>query len=247
MIKAIIIEDEAPSRQLLQQMLAENFTDIVLLACCKNVEEGKAAIELHHPDLVFTDIELEKQSVFEMLEQLEKIDFAVVFTTAYQEYAIQAIKFSALDYLLKPFSVAKLAKSITRYKENLHKRRTDEQWMALFNNLKKNSKKIVLHTSKGIKLIGIKEILRCKGDENATFFYLVDKTEIWVSETLKTFEDMLNDYGFMRVHKSHLVNLQHVVNYGRGGEGGILTLSNGLEVDVARRKKDEFIKRLENL
>jgi two-component system LytT family response regulator len=149
MIKTIIIEDEAHSRDILSNMLQQHFKNVEVLAVCKNTEEGKIAIESLHPDLVLTDIELEKNAAFDMLQELSKIDFEVIFTTAHERYALQAIKFSALDYLLKPFSLEDLSTAIKRYEEKKDKQQSAGQFNTLFYNLKhiqKDAKKIALPT-----------------------------------------------------------------------------------------------------
>ncbi len=246
MIKAIIIEDEQHSRELLQTMLHKHFSNIIVLAACINAAEGKTAIEHLHPDLVFTDIELEQTPVFEMLHQLNEIDFEVIFITAYEQYAIQAIKFSALDYLLKPFSLEDLSAAIKRYEQKKDKQQSADQFNTLFHNLKhieKDAKKIALPTTNGLTIVPLKEIIRCEARMNYTNFFLITKHKMMVSKTLKEFEELLNDYDFIRVHNSHLINLHHIKSYTKG-EGGTVTMSDGSEVDVSRRKKEEFLKRL---
>jgi len=249
MIKAIILEDEQHSRQMLYEMLTDHFKNITVLAVCENGEEAKLAIEEHRPDLVFSDIELEKDSAFDMLQQLDTIDFEVIFTTAYEKYALQAIKFSALDYLIKPFGINELTHAIRHYQIKLNKSRPDRQFEVLFHNLKgiqKDSKKIALPTLNGLRVVSLKEIIRCQADANYTTFFFAIEKKIVVARTLKEFEDLFSDYDFIRVHNSHLINLHHVVKYTRG-EGGVVTMSDGAEVDVSRRKKEEFLQRLVQL
>lgn len=246
MIKTIIIEDEAHSRDILSNMLQQHFKNVEVLAVCKNTEEGKIAIENLHPDLVLTDIELEKNAAFDMLQELSKIDFEVIFTTAHERYALQAIKFSALDYLLKPFGLEDLSAALKRYEEKKDKQQSAGQFNTLFYNLKhiqKDAKKIALPTSNGLTIVPVKEIIRCEAEVNYTNFFLTSKNKMIVSKTLKEFEELLNDYDFIRVHNSHLINLHHVKNYTRG-EGGTVTMTDGTAVDVSRRKKEEFLKRL---
>ena len=156
MIKVIIIEDERHSRDILENMLQQHFKNVEVLAVCKNAGEGKTAIENLYPDLVLTDIELEKKPVFEMLQQLSSINFEIIFTTAHEQYAIQAIKFSALDYLLKPFSLEDLAAAIKRYEQKKDKQQSAGQFNALFHNLKhiqKDAKKIALPTTNGLTIV----------------------------------------------------------------------------------------------
>ncbi len=184
-----------------------------------------------------------------MLQQLSTIDFEVIFTTAYEKYAIQAIKFSALDYLLKPFSLEELTIAVQHYEQKVNKKQSATQFETLFYNLRnmqKNVKKIALPTSNGLMIIQLSDIVRCQADANYTNFFLTNKKKLVISKTLKEFEELLHEYDFIRVHHSHLINLHHVQNYARG-EGGTITLSDGSQVDVSRRKKDEFLSRLANL
>lgn len=249
MIRTIILEDEQRSRKMLHDMLSEHFNNVMVLAVCENIEEARQAIAKHRPDLVFSDIELEKDSAFDMLQELETIDFEVIFTTAYEKYALQAIKFSALDYLLKPFGVKELSAAISHYEAKANKGQPDQQFEVLFHNLKrmqKESKKIALPTLNGLQVVSLKEVIRCQAEANYTVFFFVDDTKIVVTRTLKEYEELLCEYDFMRIHNSHLINLHHVEKYTRG-EGGTVTLSDGAEVDVSRRKKEGFLRLLSGL
>ena len=249
MIKAIIIEDEESSRRLLVDLLAEHFKNITVLAVCESAEEAKQALEIHRPDLVFSDVELDTDSVFDVLEQLAPIDFEVIFTTAYEKYAIQAIKFSALDYLLKPFGVEDLTSAINHYQERKNKYQPARQFEVLFHNLRgiqASAKKIALPTLNGLKVVALKEVVRCQADANYTTFFFAGEHKMMVTKTLKEFEELLEEYDFIRVHNSHLININHVTKYTKG-EGGVVTLSDGAEVDVSRRKKEEFLQRLTKL
>ena len=246
MIKAIIIEDEVESRKAITTMLSQHFSNINVLAVCENVAAGKKAIETLQPELVFSDVELGEHTIFDMLPQLANINFEIVFTTAYGHYAIQAIKFSALDYLLKPFSITDITEAINRYINKKDKSQSADQLQALFHNLRhieKDAKKITLPTANGLMIVPIKDIVRCEAADNYTNFFLSAKSKVLVSKTLKEFEELLKEYDFIRIHHSHLINLRHVKNYTRG-EGGTVTMTDGSEVDVSRRKKDEFLKQL---
>jgi two-component system LytT family response regulator len=249
MIRTIIIEDEERSRILLMDMLRESFPNIEVIAACKNNHEAKMAIENLQPELVLSDVELGKESVFEMLQQLSEINFEIIFTTGFNKYAIQAIKFSALDYLLKPFAEEDLSAAINHYQQKQNKKQSAQQFDALFHNLKnfqKDSKKIALPTANGLTVFPLNEIVYCQAEINYTNFFLLSRNKILGTKTLKEYEELLNDYDFIRVHKSHLINLHHVKNYLRG-EGGTVIMSNGASVEVSRRKKEEFLKRLEML
>ena len=246
MIRTIIIEDEENSQVVLSGTLNQHFKNIEVMAMCKNNEEAKAAIELLQPELVFSDIELGSSSVFDMLQQLTTIAFEVIFITAFNKYAIQAIRFSALDYLLKPFSLEDLSAAIKRYEQKKDKQHSTGQFNTLFYNLRhlqKDAKKIALPTTNGLTIVPLKEIIRCEAEVNYTTFFLTSKNKMLVTKTLKEYEDLLNDYDFIRVHNSHLINLHHIKNYTRG-EGGTVTMTDKTQVDVSRRKKEEFMKRL---
>ncbi len=246
MIKVIIVEDEERSRDALKEMLKGHFRNAEVIAACKNVEEAKVAIELNQPDLIFLDVELGDKTGFDLLRQLNKITFDVIFTTGYEKYAVQAIKCSALDFLIKPFSISDLQEALKRYEEKHERQHSSEQFETLFHNLKHlnaDAKKIALPTLNGLIIISVKDIIRCESDVNYTTFHMVTKNKLLVAKTLKEFEELLHDYDFIRVHNSHLINLHHVKKYTRG-EGGIVTMADGAEVDVSRRKKDEFLKRL---
>ena len=219
MIKTIVIEDEKNSRDILLGMLRGHFSNIEVMAVCTNAEEGKAAIEQLHPDLVLTDVELGKTSVFEMLQQLSSFDFEIIFTTAHEHYALRAIKFSALDYILKPFSVSDLSEAVQHYMQKLDKKKSAAQLESLFHNLKhiqKDARKIALPSQNGLEIIPVKEIIRCRADINYTTFFLTNGNKMMAAKTLKEFEDMLGDYDFIRVHNSHLINLHHIKKYIRG-------------------------------
>ncbi|MBS1663687.1 MAG: response regulator transcription factor [Bacteroidetes bacterium] len=246
MIRAVLLDDEQHSRQVLCEMLTEHFKNIEVLAVCENIAEAVTAITQHHPDLVITDIELDSSSVFDMLQGLPGIDFEVIFTTAHEKYALQAIKFSALDYLLKPFSLEDLSRAIDQCQTKLNERQSARQFEVLFHNLKKDTKKIVVPTSNGLQVVSLKDIIRCQAEGNYTLFFFALDKKMLVTKTLKEFEDLLNGYDFIRVHNSHLINLNHIVKYTKG-EGGVVAMSDGSEVDVSRRKKEEFLQRLAKL
>ena len=174
-----------------------------------------------------------------MLQQLSNINFEIIFTTGYDKYAIQAIKFSALDYLLKPFTEEDLSAAINHYQQKQNKKQSAQQFDALFHNLKnfqKDSKKIALPTANGLTVFPVNEIVYCQAEINYTNFFLVSKNKILGTKTLKEYEELLDDYDFIRVHKSHLINLHHVKNYLRG-EGGTVIMSNGASVKFPAEKR----------
>lgn len=244
MIRSIIVEDEKKSREVIQKMLSEYFSNIEVVAVCETIDKGKSAIEQFKPDLVFLDVELPPSTGFQMLNQIGDIKFEVIFTTAFDKYALQAIRISALDYLLKPFTVDDMRLAIRRYEEKVDRQNTMEQFQNLFHNLNHiNEKKIALPTFTGLTFIAVRDIIRCEAEANYTTFYLVNKTKIVVSKTLKEYEEMLKDYNFFRVHHANLINLEHIKDYIRG-EGGMVNMVDGSHVEVSRRKKEEFMKKM---
>ncbi|MEO6961483.1 MAG: LytTR family DNA-binding domain-containing protein [Puia sp.] len=249
MIRAIVIEDQENSRKILTDMLREHFKNIAVLAECSNNAEAKSAIENLHPDLVISDVELGNETVFTMLQQLDEMNFEILFTTGYDKYAIQAIKFAALDYLVKPFTEEDLAAALSHYEQRQVKKQNAQQFEALFHNLKlfqNDLKKIALPTFNGLTVFPVKDIIHCQAEVNYTTFFFIAGQKLLVIKTLKEYEELLNECNFIRVHKSHLINMQHVKSYTRG-EGGTVTMSDGTVIDVSRRKKEEFLQRLETL
>lgn len=250
MIRTVLIDDEQHCRETLSNMLEKHFSDRVdLLAQCATVEEGVATIKRLKPRLIFLDVEIGNSTGFNLLEQLDDFDFEVIFTTAHNHYAMQAIKFSALDFLLKPFGVDDMNEALNRLQDKINTHDANEQFKILFENLKKMNnpaKKLALPTLNGINFVPIQDIIRCESDVNYTTFYLINKNKILVAKTLKEFEEMLEGYNFFRVHNSHLINLSHIKNYVKG-EGGIVTMVDDSSVDVSRRRKEEFLRKLSEM
>lgn len=247
MTKIVLIEDDEKSRQQLITVFNEYFSDVLIVGACKNNKEAKDAIIKFEPDLVISDIELENESVFDMLKELDKIDFEIIFTTGYDKYAIQAIKFSALDYILKPFGVEELSEAMQHYYSKQNKKNAI-QFETLFHNFKhlqKDLKKIALPTSKGLEVYTLKDVIRCEAQINYTNFFLASKSSIMVTKTLKEYEELLNEYDFFRVHHSHLINLNHVKTFLK--KDNAVVMSDGTLIDVSRRKKDAFLEKLEIL
>jgi two-component system LytT family response regulator len=249
MIRTIVIEDEEISRKILTGMLDAHSANIKVLAVCSNNADAKAAIEDFQPDLVISDVELGEESVFTMLRELNEINFEILFTTGYDKYAVQAIKFAALDYLVKPFTGEELATALDQYQQRHEKKQYIQQFDALFHNMKlyKNDlKKITLPTFNGLMVFAVKDIIHCKAETNYTNFFFISGKKLLVSKTLKEYDELLSECDFIRVHKTHLINLHHVKSYARG-DGGTVTMSDGTIIEVSRRKKEEFLQRLEAL
>lgn len=246
MATAIIIDDEEKSRITLMNLLVKHCPEIIVIEHCESVDSGMMAIAKHAPELVFLDIEMPFKNGFSLLEEIKNPKFRVIFTTAYDQYAIKAIKYSALDYLLKPVDVEDLKNAIGRFtNENTLKGSQDDNFELLRSALKLKSKsaKIAVPTFDGLQMISADEIVKCTADESYTHISLTNGTKLVVSRILKEFEDLLSDFNFLRVHNSSLINLTHVKKYVKG-DGGYVVMVNDETVEVSRRKKSELLEKL---
>lgn len=249
MIRAIIIEDEPLSQEMLTLLLQRHKADIEIMDTCSNPADGIDSIARHQPDLIFLDIQMPKMNGFDMLKKISNINFEVIFTTAFDQYAINAIRTSALDYLLKPVDDEDLTAAIEKCKERMMEKKTKHQFENLFNNLTNKNpldKTIALSASDGISFVKMSDILRVEANGRYAKFYLLNKETILVSKTLGDFEEILSANQFYRIHDSSIINLNHVKKYIRG-DGGTVLLSDNTELDVARRRKDEFVKLIPKL
>ena len=243
MLRAVIIDDEAPMRQSLETILKTACPKVKLVAQADGVRTGVEAIKRYHPDLVFLDIKMDDGTGFDLLKQLEPIDFKVIFITAYDQYAVKAFKFSALDYLLKPVDADELAEAVNKA-EKLVVRELNTQLSALEDNMApgdKAGKKIVLRTFESIHLLNTRDIIFCESTESSyTLFYLMNHGKILVSNRIKEYEEMLVEYGFFRVHRSYLINLRHISRFDKT-DGGTVILTDGHKVPVASRKREQLL------
>lgn len=240
-MNVVIVDDEPLARQTIESIIAENLPHIKVVGKAAEVNEAVALIVKTEPDLVFLDVDILGGSGFDVLRLLKPIHFKVIFITAHQKYALQAIKFSAFDYILKPVNQHELVAAVNNA---LHDTRKDNKlnWDVFFGNLNDNekNKKLVLKTSDSIHLVNISEILRCEADNNYSTFFLVDGVKIVISKGLKEYEELLSAYGFFRVHQSHLVNLNFITRFDKK-EGGNLVLSDKTLVPVSQRKKQKLL------
>jgi two-component system LytT family response regulator len=248
MLRVIIIDDEQNTRDVISAIVNKNCADVQIVAAAESVQSGIKTINEFNPDLVLLDIHLQDGSGFDILKEIKTIRFKVIFITAYEEYALKAFKFSALDYILKPIHSHELAASINKAADDL-KHTAGLQLDTFSNNyLQKNkeSKKIILKTLDSIYAVNVKDILHCQADTYYTKFFLNDGQIIMVSGTLKDFDEMLIEFGFFRVHQSHLINLDYFVRY-KKVSGGCAVLKDGTEIPVASRKKELFLQAIANL
>ena len=245
--KVLIIDDENRTRDFVKKMIDSFQLDLEVFTDGENVETGIEAINRIQPDIVFLDIQMPDGTGFDVLNSLETKKFEVIFITAYQEYAIKAIKFSALDYILKPIDAEELHSAILTEIDSVDFKKEDLQYEALENNIQPgNRRKLVLKTQECVYIVDLMEIIRCEADKNYTFFFLNSGKKILVSRTLKDFETMLNGYGFFRIQQSHLINLDYLDRYDKH-QGGAIIMKDGSALPLSPAKKDQFFKLLERL
>ncbi|MBK6391253.1 MAG: response regulator transcription factor [Saprospiraceae bacterium] len=247
MIRTILIDDEKDSLSALSHVLTEMCPEVSVVDSCQIPALGIESILKHKPDLVFLDVEMPKINGFELLEEVKHQAPAIIFTTAYSHYAIRAIKYSAIDYLVKPVDPVELIEAIARYKIQKTRASGAEQIQFLLDKLseKENTlKKLAIPNMEGFKLVDIEEIMYCAADDNYTDIHLKNKTKITASRTLKDIQNLLSDYQFFfRIHHSYLINLREVNQYIRG-EGGYVIMNDGAQLNVSRSKKETLIRYL---
>lgn len=247
MTTCIIIDDERRSRETLKKIIDRFLSDkITVVGMAETVKEGVYLIKEKEPALVFLDIEMPNESGFKLFEYFDDINFEIVFTTAYRQYAIDAFKYSAIDYLLKPINYLDLEETINRVETKRRSNTKDLRAKTLVNNLKSTAEsfnKIALPTLEGYQLEKVTNIVYCEADENYTKLYTIQGTSILVTKTLKAMEELLQIDIFFRIHKSYLVNLNYIKSYSKT-EGYRVTLENGVVLDVATRRNEAFIKAL---
>ena len=256
MIKTILIDDEEKSRKLLQDLLKEHCPKVEVLAMAGSVNEGYKVIKKHDPDLVFLDIVMPMQNGFNLLEMIDEVNFEIVFTTAYDQYAIKAIRFSALDYLLKPINIEELKNSVEKVCAKCaekEEKNVNHRLEVFLENATAQAcdRKLGIPTQYGIDFVHIRDIVMVQAEGNYSMIYLKGtKNREIVSRTLKEFDDLLKEYNFFRIHRTYLINLSHVVKYSRtnqsaelDGDGGSVTMANNMQIPVSRDKRKYLISR----
>jgi two-component system, LytTR family, response regulator len=243
MLTAIIIDDEQKGRIALKQKLQDYCPEIQLAGEAANGEEGLLLIERNNPEIVFLDIEMPRMNGFEMLHQVKNKNFHLIFTTAYDQYAIKAIRYAAFDYLLKPVDIEELRAVIKRIVQQSSRVNIVRKLEVLEENFQpKNSlSKIAIPSLDGLLFFNISDIIHLEAQSNYTAIYFINHPKLIASRTLKEFEDILPPDIFFRTHHSHLINLNYIKRYIKG-DGGQIEMQNGNFIDVSRRKKDEFLK-----
>ena len=244
-LKAVIVEDEEASRETLKNYLEKYCPDVKLMAMAESINQGLVEIEKHKPDVVFLDIEMPYGNAFDLLEKLDDINFEIVFVTAYSNYAIQALNMSAAYYLLKPVDIDELVNAVEKIKENKDNDKEAFHTKVLMENIKSAHNqlhKIVLPQMDGFEVVQVKDIVRCEAADNFTKFFMMNGKSYMICRTLKFFDELLSEFDFVRVHKSHLVNIKHVVQY-KKGKTGMAKMVDDSYVDISTSKKEAFLER----
>ena len=245
MIKAIVVDDEQHCIDRIAHLLSHYKETVELAAVCGSNKQAMARIKQIKPDVVFLDVQLQGETGFDLLNKLKTVDFEIIFTTAYENHAIKAFRFSALDFLLKPIDEDEFREALYRLKEKNKKKDGEKRLEVLFHNFENRQegmKKIAIPTLKDFTFLNIPDIIRCESDGNYTQIFSLGNKRLTSTKTLKYFEDFLGDTKFFRIHKSHYINLSHVDKYIKG-KGGHVVMSDGTKLEVAIRRKEEFIRR----
>jgi two-component system LytT family response regulator len=248
MIRAVIIDDEQHCINRLTVLLNDHCKQTIHIAgAFSSVEDGLSGILILKPDLVFLDIKLNDLTGFDLLNLLPQINFEIIFTTVYDNYAVKAFRFSALDYLLKPIVTEELLQAVSKFQRALINNDMTEKISNLFYNLRNNtpaSKRIAVPTNKGLIFFQLSDILRCQADVNYTTFHLTNGKTLTVAKTLKEVNDLLADYQFFRIHNSHIINLNYIKSYHKGN-GGYIVLTDNTNLEVSSRRKELFFKKID--
>ncbi|MBS2100174.1 LytR/AlgR family response regulator transcription factor [Carboxylicivirga linearis] len=237
-IRALIIDDEENNIANLQDLLQNYCPEVEICDTAQSAADGIAKIKATQPDLVFLDVQMPGGTGFDMLEALSPITFQVIFVTAFDQYAIRAIRFCAIDYLMKPVDILDLQQAVQRAIRNLQESTSKQAPQQLIENRQQEAEKlkIGLPTAERILFVELHEIVRCVGESNYTHVHLTDGKSILISKTLKEFDELLCDKGFVRTHQSHLVNLKYIRSFEKN-DGGYLKMNNGTSVPVSRQRK----------
>jgi len=247
MLKAIIIDDEFDARQTLVNFIGKYCKNVEVTGEAEGVESGLNLLKSHQPDIVFLDIQMEDGNGFDLLKKVDKIDFDVIFTTAYDEYAVKAFKFNATDYLLKPIDPVELVNAINKAEKERSKTPIEKKLNILMETYENQQfKTITLSTVDEMHFINISDIIRCEADGNYTQFHLLNGKKITVPTTLKEYDEMLPSSIFYRIHQSHLINVHYIKKYVKK-EGGYVIMLDNSELEVARRRKDSFLEKLSSI
>ena len=240
-MKAVIIDDEKDSRQILANYLQKYCADVEVMGFGESVATGLDIIRKVQPDIVFLDIEMPYGNGFDLLAKAGEINFETVFVTAFDNYAIQALNQSAAYYLLKPIDIDELIKAVDKIRKERELDNYTQHARVLLDNINKSApQKIMLPTMEGFEIVNIDTIIYCEAVDNFTRFHFQQGQPLMICRTLKYFEDVLKDHHFLRIHRSHMINLNFVVRYSKG-KGGSVTMKNDRELEVSPNKKEELL------
>jgi two-component system LytT family response regulator len=241
MIRSVLVDDEAKGRLYLRQLCDKYLPQIKIVGEAANASEALELFDLEKPDLVFLDIEMPGMTGIEMLRQMQEVPFEVIFVTAFNRYAVEAFRLGAVDYLLKPASPSDMQQAVERAEKSLNLKLQDRPHIrAMSQNYGQAFTKVTIPTLNGFEFIAFKEILFLQSENNYTTLFLKSGKKIVASKGLGDFEEILEPYGFFRVHKSYLINMSEIRKYIKG-DGGTVVMEDGTEIDVSRRRKDEFL------
>lgn len=240
-MKAIIIDDERKGREILQKLLERYCPEVQIVSMASNLEEGYLQITQNEPDVVFLDVEMPTGSGFELLEKFDEVSFEVIFTTAYDNYALKAIKFHALDYLLKPIDIDELKQAVENARKRVENKPAENRYTEFVSARKLEfTGKIPLTVKEGIVFVSVSDIIRVESDGGYSSFHTGDGKVYVASRNLKEYEEILPAKEFFRIHKSHLINMRRVKKFLRV-DGYFVEMEDGSTVEISRRKKDEFL------
>lgn len=248
MLRAVIIDDIDSIRSKNTALIKEHCPNVTIMAEANDVRSGVEVIKKFLPDLVFLDVEMPDGTGFDLLQQLKPINFKVIFITGFQDFAIKAFRFSAIDYLLKPIDPTDLIEAVKKAEETLNKDALELKFGTLFTNMErpKESQKIILKTSEKLYSVNVQDIVHCESEKNYTTFHFINASKLVVSTTLKDYETLLTPYGFFRTHQSHLINMFYFDHFIKA-DGGTIVMKNKMTIPLASRKKEEFMTLLDKL
>ncbi len=244
MITAVLIDDEEKTHKIVSQLIEAHFPNIQIVANAKNVAEGIDIIHSHFPDIVFLDVNMPDGTGFDLLKKLKFNKFKLIFITAHQENALQAIKFSAIDFILKPIDILDFISALNRTTEALEKEYEQikiKAFLSNFENITNQAQKLILKTTENIYVVNIQNIIRCKSENNYTTFFLNDGKKILISKTLKEYEELLQAYDFIRIHRSHLINLNYIERFEKR-DSGFVYMKDNSKIPVSHRKREILLR-----
>lgn len=249
MLRAVIIDDIETIRKKNSAIIKSNCPNISIIGQAESVESGIAIIKKLSPDLVFLDVEMPDGTGFDLLQKLKPLTFKVIFITGFEDFAIKAFRFSAIDYLLKPLDAGELIEAEKKVEDSLNKEVFDMKINNLFSNLErpKNLQKLILKTAEKIYSVNIQDIVNCESEKNYTTFYFINAPKLVVSTNLKEYESMLTPFNFFRTHQSHLINMTYFDHFIKTDGGNTIVMKNKTSIPLSVRKKEEFLVLLDNL